>query len=171
MTKPLRFAFLVCALLLTFSNKVFAQDMVTDCDKYAASDTDPAAKALGVPIDKVNSAQAVRACKAAVQQFPNSARLLFQLGRAYQKADNAKLALDYYGKAAQQNYAAAQESLGDMYSVGFLLEGQFGVQDDRQAADWYRKAAEHGSPTAQRKLSGRSVSLSAQGPKLSDSCD
>ena len=38
-----------------------------------------------------------------------------------------------------------------MYSAGFLLEGNF-FQDDQQAAAWYRKAAEHGLPSAQSKL-------------------
>ena len=82
---------------------------ITDCDKYAASDTDPSAKAPGVPLDKVKPALAIQACKAAVRQFPKSPRLLFQLGRAYRTADNFNSALEYCGKAAEQNYAAAEE--------------------------------------------------------------
>lgn len=159
---PLRFAFLVCALLLTLSDNVFAQDIVTDCDKYAASDTDPSAKAPGVPIDTVNSALAVRACKAAVQQFPNAPRILFQLGRAYQKAENFDSALQQYRKAAEQNYAAAQNSLGNMYA-----DGQGVPADDQQAIAWYRKAAEQGLAAAQNNLGtmywyGRGVPKDAQ---------
>ena len=146
---PLRFAFLAC--LLTLCINAFAQDIVTDCDKYAASDTDPSAKAPGVPIDKVNSALAVRACKAAVQQFPNSARLLFQLGRAYEaNGGQFNLALEYYRQAAEQSYGAAQEFLGDMCTMGFY--GQGVLSYDQQAAAWYRKAAEQGLPSAQNKL-------------------
>jgi Sel1 repeat len=148
---PLRFAFLAC--LLTLSSNAFAQDIVTDCDKYAASDTDPSAKAPGVPFEKVNPALAVRACKAAVKQFSNNARLLFQLGRAYQATgEQFNPALEYYRKAAEQSYGAAQESLGDMYTTGIVFTGQGVPPDDQQAAAWYRKAAEQGLPSAQNKL-------------------
>ena len=111
MLMPIRLAFL-CVLQLGLSSNVFAQDIVTDCDKYAASDTDPNAKAPGVPLERVNPALAVPACTAAVRQFPNNARLLFQLGRAYRTADNFTVAQEYCRKAAEQNYAAAQNSLG-----------------------------------------------------------
>ena len=54
-----RLAFL-CVLQLTLNSNVFAQDIVTDCDKYAASETDPNAKAPGVLLERVNAALAVR---------------------------------------------------------------------------------------------------------------
>lgn len=102
-----RLAFL-CVLQLTLNSNVFAQDIVTDCDKYAASETDPNAKAPGVLLERVNAALAVPACTAAVRQSPNNAQLLFQLGRAYQTDNKLNLALEYFRKAAEKNYAAAQ---------------------------------------------------------------
>lgn len=143
-------------IMLVLSGGAFAQDIVTNCDKYAASNIDPNAKAPGVPFDEINSAQAIQACDAAVRQSPNNPRLLFQLGRVYQKANNANSALKYYRSAAEKNYAAAQNSLGDMYSVGFLSSPEPGVQfavlDAAQAATWYRKAAEQGLAIAQNDL-------------------
>jgi predicted aspartyl protease len=152
MTKWLAF---LC-VMLTLSSAAFAQDLVTNCDKYAASNIDPNAKAPGVSFDMINSAQAIQACEAAVRQFPNSPRLIFQLGRAYQKARNVNAALKYYRSAAEKNYAAAQNSLGDMYLEGFELSPEPGVQfavlDAAQAAAWYRKAAEQGLAIAQNNL-------------------
>ena len=146
MLMPIRFAFL-CILQFTLSSNVFAQDIVTDCDKFAASDTDPNAKAPSVPLEKVNPTLAVPACTAAVRKFPNNPRLLFQLARAYRAADNFNSAVEYYRKAAEQNYAAAQNSLGYAYA-----NGQGVLADDQQALAWYRKAAEQGLAAAQNNL-------------------
>ena len=158
---PIRLAFL-CLLQLTLSTYAFAQDIVTDCDRYAASDTDPSAKAPGVPLERVNAALAVPACTAAVREFPNNPQFLFQLGRAYRASDNFKSAVEYYRKAAEQNYAAAQNSLGNIYA-----DGQGVLADDEQAVAWYRKAAEQGLATAQNNLgtmywTGRGVSADAE---------
>ena len=151
---PIRFAF-VCVVLF-LSSSVFAQEIVTNCDKDAASNIDPNANAPGIAFDEINSVQAIQACEAAVRQFPNNPRLLFQLGRAYQKAHNVNSALKYYRSAAEKNYAAAQNSLGDMYSDGFSLSPEPGVQfavvDTTQATEWYRRAAERGLAIAQNKL-------------------
>ena len=143
---PSRLA-LLCVLHLALSTNAFAQDIVTYCDKYAASDTDPGAKAPGIPLEKVDPALAVPACAAAVQEFPNNPRFLFQLGRAYRAADNFKAAVEYYRRAAQQNYAAAQNSLGYAYA-----NGQGIPVDHQQAIAWYRAAADQGLAAAQNNL-------------------
>lgn len=116
----------------------------TQCDTYAASTFDPQRKATGVPADKINPALAVPACETAVRQYPNSIRLIFQLGRAYQKANNGSAALEQYRKASDQNYALAQFNLASMYA-----SGQGVPQDYQQAVAWYRKAAEQGLSAAQ----------------------
>lgn len=142
---PIRLA-LLCVLQLASSTNAFAQD-ITDCDKYAASDTDSGAKAPGIPLEKINPALALPACAAAVQEFPHKPRLLFQLGRVYRAADNFKSAVEYYRKAAEQNYAAAQNSLGYAYA-----NGQGVPVDGQQALAWYRKAADQGLAAAQNNL-------------------
>ena len=68
------------------------------------------------------------ACEDAVRQFPNGARLMFQLGRAYQQANNFTAAVSQYRNATGANYAAAQSALGTMYLSGL------GVPKDYQIA-------------------------------------
>jgi TPR repeat protein len=120
---------------------------VTDCDKYAASDNDPQRKETGVPLGKINPDLAVPACEAAVRQYPNSTRLSLQLGRAYQKANYFTAAVGQYRKAAEQNYAPAQNNLGASYENGRGVP-----KDDQQAIAWYRKAAEQNYAPAQSNL-------------------
>ena len=115
---------------------------ITDCDTNAASQQDP----VGVSA-KVSAATAISACEAAVQQFPNSNRLIYQLGRAYYGANNYDAALPQFRKAADRGYAAGQAILGAMYG-----NGQGVQQDYAQALAWSRKAADHGSALAQTNL-------------------
>ena len=143
----IRIAFL-CVLQLILSTSTFAQEApVTQCDTYAASDLDPQRKATGVPTDKINPALAIPACETAVRQFPDSTRLLSQLGRAYYKANNFTAALVQFRKAAERNYAPAQSNLGTMY-----MNGQGIPKDDAQALFWLRKSADQNYAPAQNNL-------------------
>jgi len=58
-------------------------------------------------------------------------------------------AVAWYRKAAEQGYAAAQASLGTLYSFGWGVP-----KDYTQAVAWYRKAAEQGDANAQTFLGG-----------------
>ena len=60
-------------------------------------------------------------------------------------------ALPWYRKAAEQNHAGAQFTLGWLYAHCLLNESQDGAI---QAAAWFQKAAEQGHPEAQIGLSG-----------------
>jgi predicted aspartyl protease len=144
----------VCAIYLAFSNGAFSQDGDTECDGYAAapSDVDPNTKSPGIAFDKINPAQAIPSCIAALRRFPDNARFLFELGRAYERAGNLSSALEYYRKAADQNYVAAEYSLGTMYR-----DGRGVPKDNQQAAVWYRKAAEQGLAAAQSSLAALST--------------
>ena len=136
-----------CVLPLVLITAAFAQDIVTDCDKYAASHLDPQRKATGVDFDKIDFALAVPACEDAVRQFPDGMRLAYQLGRAYQKANKLTAAVEQYRKAANQSYAAAQLALAELYATG-----QGVVRDDQQYIFWARKAADQGYAVAQDAL-------------------
>jgi TPR repeat protein len=130
------------------SQSVSQQDApVTDCDTYAASDADPQRKAGGVASDKLNPALAIPACQAAMRQYPNSGRLMFQLGRAYVIAKNYEAAAKQYRNAAELGHALAQNNLGGLYASGKGVP-----HDDVQAAAWVRKAAEQGYSPAQSNL-------------------
>ena len=60
---------------------------------------------------------------------------------------DARQALDWYRKSAEQGFAPAQYSLGMMY-----LQGRGTEQDNGQAKIWLEKAAEQGDADAQRVL-------------------
>ena len=139
---------LICALPLLLSTSAFAQDApLTECDTYAASDMYPQRKTVGIAFDKVNPKLAVPACEAAVREYPTSNRFAYQLGRAYEKANNFEFAVPQYRKAADQGLSLAQHNLGNMYA-----KGQGVAQDYAQAVGWYRKAADQGLSLAQQSL-------------------
>jgi tetratricopeptide (TPR) repeat protein len=120
---------------------------VTDCDKYAASPLDPERKTDGVTFGKINLALAVPACESALAQYPNSTRLIYQLGRAYHQQKNFISAVIEYRKAAERGSLAAQVNLSNMYGLG---EGV--AKDSAEAARWIRKPADKGLPVAQSNL-------------------
>ena len=80
----------------------------TYCDNYAAHELEPQRMANPVALENINAALAVPACESAVQQYPTSTRLLFQLGRAYQRANDFVSAAAQYRKAADRGYPLAQ---------------------------------------------------------------
>ena len=141
------------ALLLASSTLICAQSPLTqsvqdapatDCDAYAAP---PDRKTSGIPFEKVNPDLAIPACESAIQKYPNSSRLIFQLGRAYHKKNDFSSALVQYRKAAELGFADAQNNLGSMY-----VQGQGVPQDYAEAIKWYRKSAEQGNASAQYNL-------------------
>jgi TPR repeat protein len=122
-------------------------DPESACDAFAASDDDPQGKSAGISFDKIDAGLAVPACEAAIRQYPESSRLNFQLGRAYQKANNFDAAVPQYRKAADRGNALAQYSLGLMYRNGLGVP-----QDFDEAMKLYRKAADQGLAPAQASL-------------------
>jgi len=60
---------------------------------------------------------------------------------------NDDLALQWYGRAAEQGYSEAQFNLGLMHANGWGVE-----MNDQEAAKWYRLAAEQGLVEAQTSL-------------------
>jgi TPR repeat protein len=68
-------------------------------------------------------------------------RLKFNLGRCYDKGEGVARdkgeAVKWYRKAAEQNYAKAQNNLGNCY-----YDGKGVAKDYAEALRWYRKAAE-----------------------------
>jgi TPR repeat protein len=131
------------------------------CDTYAASDDDPERKGAGISFDKIDAGLAVPACETAVQQYPESSRLNFQLGRAYQKANHLDAAITRYRKAADRGFAPAQASLGAVYETG-----QAGLRDYDEATKWYHLAAKQGDALGKAGLD-RLVGASANGRALS----
>jgi TPR repeat protein len=85
------------------------------------------------------------------RNHPKSADAQKTLGDAYAKgegvAQNDRIAVDWYRKAALQGLASAQSALG-----GMLFNGRGARRDAKEAAVWIRKAAEQGYAVAQFNL-------------------
>ena len=107
----------------------------TDCDRYVEQ------------WPYVNNDLAIQACESAVRQYPNSIRLIYQLGNAYRRGSNYSSAFVQYRKAADQGYAPAKDSLGVMYANGYGVP-----RDYAKAAKWYCEAADQGYASAQLSL-------------------
>ena len=120
---------------------------ITDCDTYAAGHQTLQQEVGNDQTSKTNADLAISACEAAVQKFPNSSRLIYQLGRAYYGAKSYPAALNQFQKAADRGYAAGQAFLGAMYGNGEGVQ-----QDYAQAVAWSRKAADQGLALAQTNL-------------------
>lgn len=117
-------------------------------EKYGSRrPSDPARMTAGVPLEKLNTDLAIPACESAVRQYPNSIRLSFQLGRAYEMKKDFTSALVQYQKAAEGGNLGAQNNLGKMYALG---EGV--AQDYAEAMKWYRKAADQDLAIAKRAV-------------------
>ena len=70
----------------------------------------------------------------------------FSLGAMlYYGTDQTAEAVEWFRKAAAQEYPAAEFQMGQLYDFGFGA-----ARDDGEALGWYRKAAEHGSAAGQR---------------------
>ena len=138
--------FFAVVVLCNITNASAQNAPVTDCDRLAAHPFDPQRKAPGV--SRINANMAIPACETAVSQYPNNARLNYQLGRAYYSTGgNIRGAFEQFTEAAERGYAAAQNALGVLYH-----QGQGVPRDDARAVVWYRKAAEQGFARAQFAL-------------------
>jgi TPR repeat protein len=121
--------------------------VATDCDRYAASDFDKQSPVVGIPFDKIDPKMAIPACLEAVSKDPDSARLNFELGRAYDADKQFGEAARFFLKAAAANFALAQLNLGSLYFNGQGVDKDYGA-----AAKWDRLAADQGLAPAQANL-------------------
>jgi len=126
---------------------------VLECDRLAASPLDSRRPIgiPGIPMEKIDASEAVRACQDDLNSHPNNPRIAFQRARALVKAGSpAELseATRLYRLAAEQGYTSAQRNLADLYR-----DGSGGLQqNDYEAARLYRLAADRGNAGAQYSL-------------------
>ncbi len=100
-----------------------------------------------MPFKKIDPAKAIPACEEAVAKEPHSARLVYQLGRAYDANKDYAKALEFFRKAADANFALAEVNLGALY-----FNGQGVARDYKEAAKWNRLAADQGLAPAEANL-------------------
>src|SRR5260221_2857562 len=122
--------------------------LVTECDRLAAAPTDPNREGPGVAFDRIDTIAAIESCGQALAQNPGNSRVIFNRGRANDRADRLDEAARLYSRAADQGYTAARHSLGVFY-----LEGLGGLRPDaRAAARLFKLAADQGFALSQYAL-------------------
>ncbi|MGO7532818.1 caspase family protein [Rhizobium leguminosarum] len=91
----------------------------TDCDLFASASDDKmkVASVDGVAFPDIATGQALEACQAAVDQYPRTARLWYQLGRSLHKAGEYAKASEAYIVAWNYGSAAAMNGLGQLLAL------------------------------------------------------
>jgi hypothetical protein len=121
---------------------------ITECDRLAADPDDPNREGPGVALDKIDAPAAIASCGQALAQNLNNLRVMFNLGRANERAGRLDEAARLYKLAADQGYAPAQLDLGIRYDKG--LGGL--ARDEREAVRLFKLAADQGLAAAQFTL-------------------
>jgi tetratricopeptide (TPR) repeat protein len=85
---------------------------LTECDRLAANPPDPDRISPGIARENVDLPAAINACKAAVAQYPDTARLSYQLGRCLFYQGQVAEALESFQCAADLGYRQAHFILG-----------------------------------------------------------
>jgi hypothetical protein len=96
-------------------------DLVTECDRLAANPLDPQRppSVAGVLLDKIDIVPALTACNAAMHQYPDVGRFVYQAGRVAVAQKDYVLARQLFEKQAAAGNAAAMNGLGYLYSNGY----------------------------------------------------
>ena len=128
---------LISILLIFFFVSANGYSQVADCDQLAGSPFDPQKQTLGVGYDRLNAVLAIPACKNAVAESPQTARLWFQYGRALEKGNKLPDAISAYQEAGKLNSGAAYNNIGELYR-----DGKGFPKDFKKAEEYFVKAAE-----------------------------
>jgi hypothetical protein len=125
------------------------RDLVTDCDRLAATpyDSGRAPDLPGVALEKINVAAATSACNDAMARYPGVTRFVFEAGRVATARKDFGEAQRLYEKAAAAGHALA------MSNIGVIYEGDEGMPVNyAEAARWFGKAVAAGEPVAMINL-------------------
>lgn len=136
----------LCVFVVTATCRA-AMPSITECDRQAAHPSDTSRVSEGVDWNALDTGAALLACEQAIARYPGNARMQYQYARVLDKLAEYSKAIQWYRKAAEQSYAAAQNSLGYAYEWG-----QGVAASNVKAMDWYRKAAQQGYAQAQNNL-------------------
>jgi TPR repeat protein len=116
---------------------------INPCDVEAAEPLDLQGTQKGVLPNEINIEKALEACRLAVQQYPDVARFIFQLGRAEFAAKNTDEANKLFDKAAEAGHIRAHHQMGYMAQRGIGRS-----QSVEEANVYYKIGAEKGDPYA-----------------------
>jgi len=132
--------------LATAAQGETTEQIVAECDRLAASPSDPEHKAKGVEFKDIDATAAITACGRVVRLI-STPRLQFQFGRSLLKGEEYNEAFIWLRKAAEQGLGSAQSNLGVLYSSGRGVTKSY-----EEAVRWYHKAAEQNIAVAQSNV-------------------
>jgi TPR repeat protein len=144
---PICSAFSIFMLLMPMSASAEPAPPTTDCDRYAARKLTRDQASPAVAFEKIDPQIALPACESAVQRYPESSRLRFQLARVKLRAGQFESAASLLRPLAAVDYAPALHQLGTMYLRGDGVE-----KDEKIAFDLFRWSAEEGDANGQYSL-------------------
>lgn len=109
----------------------------TDCDLFASAPEDKMKvdSVAGVPFLDISTDHALEACRAAVDQYPRTARFWYQLGRSLHKAGEYAKASEAYIVAGNYGSAAAVNGLGRLLA---LLARDGKTDEFVPVLDWFQ---------------------------------
>lgn len=118
-----------------------------ECDRLAASPYDEDHKSAGVDFDLIDTPRAVQACHEAVAASPDTAQLMFQLGRALARNGDYSEARRWYEQAAARTSTLAMINLAYLYAEGLGVG-----RDYAKVRTWLEEAAARGNAIAMTNL-------------------
>jgi tetratricopeptide (TPR) repeat protein len=141
----------LCALagvmLVQSPGSAWAGTAVHECDRLAASPSDPRRVVPGIDAGMIDPERAVPACEEAVRLHGREWRFTFQLGRAYYSSRTPERAKPLFEALTQKGDPLAMVSLAVMYA-----EGRGAAEDIGEAVALFRNAAKLGEPFGMMNL-------------------
>lgn len=120
---------------------------VTECDQLAGHVQEAADPSVGVYFGQIDPGKAIPVCQAALEQYPDSLRILINYARAIDAAGRHDEARALYQAGAEAGFPIAYRSLGDVYRDGRGVE-----KDLKEARYWYALGAEKHNVFAELNL-------------------
>ncbi|MEP3275424.1 MAG: caspase family protein [Stappiaceae bacterium] len=137
---------------------VFTINSITNqCDQLAAQPFDVQGVSEGLLANELDIQKAGEACSAAIAQYPENGRFVFQQGRISLANGDFAEAADLFQRAAALGHVRASQTLGQMIRLGAGTKA-----DPAKAFELFKVAADKGDPYAQHSiglalLNGRGV--------------
>jgi TPR repeat protein len=108
------------------------------CDELAEAPDDPMKSGPGVPLDQINTSEALPVCEQAATRQAWRARYQFLFGRVLEAEGQLAEASKWYAAAGRGGFPEAYVSVGSLFSR--TQPPQYAT-----AASWYQEAVRHGS--------------------------
>lgn len=140
------FVFLFSALGLAGCSSGPYED-VHEADRMLSHPRDPDRMANGVPMKDIVPRRALEVVRKAIENYPETPRFYYQLGRAHSAAGDSQQAIDAFKEAAQRGYRMAYYNLGTVYGAGDLVQ-----RDPDKAKKFLQKAIDAGVELAETNL-------------------